>query len=79
MSYFGASQVAPVVMNLTANTGDARDTGLIPGLGRAPVVGNVFLPGKFHGQSSLAGYSPKGHTELDTTEHIERALFGRAI
>ena len=25
--------------------------------------------GKFHGQRSLAGYSPWGHKELDTTEH----------
>ena len=30
----------------------------------------VFLPGKFHGQSSLAGYSPWGHKELDTTEWL---------
>ena len=29
----------------------------------------VFLPGKSHGQRSLAGYSPWGCTELDTTEH----------
>ena len=29
----------------------------------------VFLPGKFHGQRSLAGYSPWGHKEPDTTEH----------
>ena len=29
----------------------------------------VFLPGKLHGQRSLAGYSPWGHKELDTTEH----------
>ena len=28
----------------------------------------VFLPGKFHRQRSLAGYSPWGHKELDTTE-----------
>ena len=28
----------------------------------------VFLPGEFHGQRSLAGYSPWGHKELDTTE-----------
>ena len=28
----------------------------------------VFLPGESHGQSSLAGYSPKGRRELDTTE-----------
>ena len=27
-----------------------------------------FLPGKFHGQRSLVGYSPLGCEELDTTE-----------
>ena len=29
----------------------------------------VFLPGKFHGQSSLVSYSPWGCKELDMTEH----------
>ena len=29
----------------------------------------VFLPGEFHGQSSLVGYSPLGHKESDTTEY----------
>ena len=28
----------------------------------------VFLPGKSHGQRSLAGYSPWSHKESDTTE-----------
>ena len=28
----------------------------------------VFLPGKYHGQRSQAGYSPWGHKELDMTE-----------
>ena len=28
----------------------------------------VFLPGEFHGQSSLVGYSPWGHKESETTE-----------
>ena len=28
----------------------------------------VFLHGESHGQKSLAGYSPWGHKELDTTE-----------
>ena len=32
----------------------------------------VFLPGEFHGQRSLEGYSPWGHKESDTTE---RAFF----
>ena len=29
----------------------------------------VFLPRKFHGQRSLAGYIPWDHKELDMTEH----------
>ena len=35
-----ATQVVPVVKNLPANAGDARDTGSIPGLGRSPGEGN---------------------------------------
>ena len=36
----------------------------------------VFLPGESHGQRSLAGYSPRGCTELDVTEqtHAGTAL-----
>ena len=30
----------------------------------------VFLPREFHGQRSLAGYSPWSHKELDTTEQL---------
>ena len=30
----------------------------------------VLLPGKFHGQRSLVGYSPQGHKESDTTEQL---------
>ena len=30
----------------------------------------VFLPGKFHGQGSLVGYSPWDHKEPNTTDHI---------
>ena len=26
--------------------------------------------GESHGQRSLAGYSPRGHRESDTTEHV---------
>ena len=29
----------------------------------------AFLPGKFHEQRSLVGYSPCGHKELNTTDH----------
>ena len=30
----------------------------------------VFLPGESHGQRSLAGRSPQGHKESDTTERL---------
>jgi len=33
-------QVVPVVKNLPASSGDARDAGSIPGLGRSPGGGN---------------------------------------
>ena len=32
-------------------------------------IASLFLPGKFHGQWSLAGRSRWGLKELDTTEH----------
>ena len=59
-----------MVKNPPAN---ARDMGLTPELERSPVVGNdknmtIFLPGKFHGQRTLVGYSPRGLRELDMTE-----------
>ena len=54
-----------MVKNLPANAGDL---GSIPGSRRPPGGGHgnptlVFLPAEFHGQRSLAGYSPCGHTE----------------
>ena len=68
-----ASQVAPVVKNLPANSGDLRDRDSVPGLGRSPGAGQwqptpVLLPGESHGQRSLLGYSPWGRKESDTTE-----------
>ena len=51
------------------------DLGLIPGLGRSPRERNellppVFLPGEFHGQRSLASYTPWGHKGSDTSERL---------
>ena len=62
-----------MVKILLANARDIRDMGSIPVLGRFPwrrawQLTPVFLPGESHGQRSLAGYGPKGHKELDTTE-----------
>ena len=36
----------------------------------------VFLLGKFQGQRSLAGYSPWGHKESDTTERLSTTKIG---
>ena len=57
----------------------AGDPGLIPGSGRSPGEGNgyptpVFLPGEFHGQRSLVGYSPWGCEESDMTELLTLSL-----
>ena len=57
-----------VVKNLPANAGDVRNVGSIPGSGipwrRAWQPVPVSLPGKSHGQRSLAG------KESDMTEAI---------
>ena len=64
--------MALVVKNLPANAGDVRDTGSIPWVReiwrRAWQPTPVFLPGESPGQRRLAGYSPQGRTESDTTE-----------
>ena len=35
----------------------------------------LFLPGKFHGQRSLVGYSPWDCKESDTTEHFTFTVY----
>ena len=52
-----------MVKNLPASAGDVRDLGSIPGSGSSPGKGHgtltpVLLPGEFHGQRSVAGFSP---------------------
>ena len=66
---------------------NAGDLGLIPGLGipwripwrRAWQPTPVFLPGEFHGQRSLVGYSSWGHKESDTPEWLSttRLILGK--
>ena len=61
------------------------DPGWIPGLGRYSGEGNsyplhpVFLPGEFYGQKSLAGYSPWGCKESDTTERLTLSTLSKAL
>ena len=65
--------MALVVNNLPANVGDIKDAGSIPGLGRSSGGGHGN-PLQYsclenpHGQRSLEGYSPQGHTQSDATE-----------
>ena len=58
---------------------NAGDLGLIPALGRFPwrrerLSTPVSLPGESHGQRSLAGHSPRGRKESDTTERLTLSL-----
>ena len=68
-SSFQSTKMAQTVKNLPA-AWETRvcflDTEGALKKGRQPTP--VFSPGEFHGQRSLAGYSPRYHKELDTTE-----------
>ena len=59
-----------MVKNLAATVADTRDWVRKIPCGRKWQPTPVFLPGKSHGQRSPAGYSPWGHKESDTTEHL---------
>ena len=39
----------------------------------------IFLPGEFHGQRSLAGYSPWGHKESDVTKRTHTHTHTRSV
>ena len=62
-----------MVKNPPAYAGDGKRTGFHPWVGKIPwrrawQPTPVFLTGESHGQRSLAGYSPQGRRESDTTE-----------
>ena len=67
----GASLVAQDGKEFVCNAGDPS---LIPGLGRSSqrewLPSAVFLPGEFHEQRSLVGYSPWGRRESEMTERL---------
>ena len=60
----------PAVKNPPADAGDVRDTGSIPVLGKPPGEGhgNPLQYSCWDNQRSLAGYSPWGCKESDSTE-----------
>ena len=63
----GASPTAPAGKESACNAGDTGDLGLIPGSGRSS---RGWQPTPIF---YLAGYSPWGHKELDTTEHMAQS------
>ena len=63
---------SPVIKNPPARQEtQVRSLGWDDFLERAWLPTPVFLPGEFHGQRSLAGYSPRCCKESDTTEVTE--------
>ena len=70
----------PWVAQLVKNLRAMQETRFDPGAGTIPWRRKwqptpVFLCGESHGQRSLAGYSPKGCTESDTTKVIKHLFF----
>ena len=68
-----------VVKNWPAKAGDARDIGLIPGLGRPPgrrkwEPSPAFLLVKSHGQRRFKGYSPRGPKESETPGRLSTSV-----
>ena len=64
-----------MLKNLPANVGATGDADSIPESGKRPWRREwqstpVFLPGKSHGQRSLAGYSPRGRKGSVKTEWL---------
>ena len=65
-----ASQMALEVKNPSANAGDIRDVGLIPGLGRFLGEGNdnPLQYSCLENPMDRRAYSPQGHRESDMTK-----------
>ena len=63
----GASQVALVVRTHLPMQESEVSLGAEDPLQEEMATHSVFLPGDSHGQRSLAGYSPWGPKESDTT------------
>ena len=69
-----------VVKNQPANVGDAGDGGFDPWVGKTPwrrkwQPSPIFLPGKYLGQRSLAGYSLQGHKRAGHDRATEHTLY----
>ena len=72
---FWASLVAQTIKNLPAmQETQVQSLGWEDPLEKEMATTPVLLPGKFHGQRSLVGYSPWGCKELDMTERLTLSL-----
>ena len=74
-NFLNSSCFPPCSSDGTESACKVGDLSSIPGLGRSPWRREwqptpVFLPGEFHGQRGLVGYSPWDCRELDTTERL---------
>ena len=66
---YGASLVAQLLKNPPAvQETQVQPLGPEDPLGKRMVPTAGFLPGEFHGERSLVGYSPWEHKESDMTE-----------
>ena len=75
----GLSKGSPGCSDGKESACNAGDQGPIPELGKIPWRRKwhptpVFLPGKSYGWRSLAGYSPWGHKQSNTTERLAYLL-----
>ena len=81
--FFGVCMIYPDVLSSRESTCQCRGhrrCGFKPSIGKSPWRRKwqptpVFLPGKFHGQRSLADYSPWGHEESNVTEHAHTMIY----
>ena len=72
-----------MVKSLPSNAGDKKRCGFDHWLRKIPwsrkwQATAVFLPGKFHGQRSLAGYSLWDSRESDMTEQLSARMLALA-
>jgi len=73
--YFLGSPVAQMVK--TKVVLQCRRPGFNPWVGKVPTP--VFLPGEFHGQRSIVGYSSRGCKESDAPERLTILLYFRTM
>ena len=80
LSSAGSTPVSSLVAQTVKNLSAKQETWFDPWVGKTswrrewlPIP--VFLPGEFHRQRSLVGYSPQSCKESDTIEQLKLSLF----